>query len=156
MILAVFSQKLKTGPKKVESALDQLTADLIKHKKAEILLNRIQNQTTSEAEHLALQSLTSRATPQLIGGGFEPLVVGQAIRAYQKSQTGIYVKGFAGVYFIEVLSKEKSTDPPNIEEWRDRLNQDQSRQIYDDFERQLIQSNVVIDNRALYRLRVRN
>lgn len=156
MILAVFSQKLKAGPKQVESALDQLTADLIKHKKAEILLNRIQNETTSEGEDLTLKSFTSLATPQLIGGGFEPLVVGQAIRAYHKGQNGIYVKGYAGVYFVEVLSKEESTDPPNIEKLRDHMNQAQSRQFYEGFERQLVQSNVVIDNRALYRLRVRN
>jgi len=106
----------------VEKVTDQLRNELIRDKKAELIIKnlsgKISNDTTLTTLAASIGQTVNRATGvsfnayQFGNAGFEPAVIGKTMNA-KLNQVSAPVKGNAGVYVIAPVSISKNNNPFN-------------------------------------------
>jgi len=130
-VVAMTTEVNKKGYRSVEKVTDQLKAEIIKDKKAEMM---IKNLSAELAKSPSLEGLATFlkdsvktaktvnfATYQFGAAGFEPSVIGKASIA-GLGKVSAPIKGNAGVYVIRTANKQENPQPFNVKMEKMQLN----------------------------------
>jgi len=130
-VVAMTTELNKKGYRSVDKVSDQLKAELIKDKKAELM---IKNLTAELGKVGSLEGLASflkdsvKTAPavnfaayQFGSAGFEPTVIGKASIA-SLGKVSAPIKGNAGVYIIRTANKQENPQPFNVQMEKMQLN----------------------------------
>lgn len=158
-VVALLVSVKEKGYAPVELVSDIIKEEIIKDKKAEIILNQIESKDLSKLETLAadLNTTVKEAkninftTFQIVGAGYEPAVIAKAV-TMEKDQVSKPIKGKNGVYVFKVTSLTPAQDPKANDLTADKnqlLNTLQSRASYQAYDALKKNANI-IDKRAKF------
>jgi len=130
-VVAMTSEVNKKGYRSVDKVTDQLKAEIIKDKKAELMIKNLTAQLskTPTLEGLASFLKDSVKTAKAVNfasyqfglAGFEPTVIGKvSVTSFGKVSAPI--KGNAGVYVVLTSNKQVSAQPYNVRMEKMQLN----------------------------------
>jgi len=121
-VVALTTEVNKKGYRSVEKMTDQLKAELVKDKKAELMIKNLSAQLTKTPSLEALASTLRDSVKTAIGvnfaayqfgvAGMEPSVIGKASVA-TLNKVSAPIKGNAGVYVIRTSNKQENPQPLN-------------------------------------------
>ena len=130
-VVAMTTEVNKKGYKSVEKVTDQLKAEIIKDKKADLM---IKNLTAELAKNPSLESLAlflkdsvktakaiNFASYQFGAAGFEPTIIGKS-SVVEIGKVSAPLKGNAGVYVVRTSNKTVSPQPFDIKMEKMQLN----------------------------------
>jgi len=151
------TEKNQKGYQPIEKVSAQLKSEIIKDKKADLMIKNISAQLkkTPTLEDLASTLGTEVKTAEAINftsyqfglAGFEPYIIGKATVIPLDKISGPY-KGNAGVYVLKASNKQESQEPFNVKNEISQLN---SRYLYSLFYAiidDLREKSEIIDNRS--------
>ncbi|MDP4238712.1 MAG: SurA N-terminal domain-containing protein [Bacteroidota bacterium] len=130
-VVAMTTEVNKRGYRSVEKVTDQLKAEIIKDKKAELMIKRLASQLikTPTLEGLAVSMKDSVKTAktinfasyQLGAAGFEPAVIGK-VSVAALGKVSAPIKGNAGVYVVRTSNKQVNPQPFDVRMEKMQLN----------------------------------
>lgn len=130
-IVAVSTEINKKGYRAVEKVSDAIKAEIVKDKKAELLIKELGDKLKSNASLEALAAsmndsvkvakAVNFASYQFGMAGFEPTVIGKSSIA-QLNKVSAPIKGNAGVYVIRTSNKVENPQPFNVNVEKMQLN----------------------------------
>ncbi len=154
-VIAKLVDRKEKGLATLEQVRDQLTVEVRRDKKAEMLKEKLSKGGALEsiASSNNAQVMTAEnvlfASPFLPNSGMEPYVVG-FIQAMKPGTTSAPIKGANGVYVVQVVSFADVKDPADLkQEARQLLNQLQGRTQYE-VSNALREKANIIDNRSKF------
>lgn len=154
-VIAKLVDRKEKGLATLEQVRDQLTVEVRRDKKAEMLKEKLSKGGALEsiASSNNVQVMTADnvlfASPFLPNSGMEPYVVG-FIQAMKPGTTSAPIKGANGVYVVQVVSFADVKDPADLkQEARQLLNQLQGRSQYE-VSNALREKANIVDNRSKF------
>lgn len=156
LLVVVLTGVNKKGYREMETVKDYLTQEVVKEKKAEMLKKKLAN-VKSIADVVKIQGAVSDtvkhvtfSAPAFISrtGASEPVVSAVA----NKTDAGKFasgIKGNAGVYALQVISKNKSTEKFDAKK-ESTLQETNNRRALGRFINELYEKANVTDNRYLF------
>jgi len=130
-VVAMTKEVNKKGYRSVDKVTDQLKAEIIKDKKAELI---IKNLTAELGKNASLEGLASYlkdsvktaasinfASYQFGGAGFEPSVIGK-VSISTVGKVSAPIKGNAGVYVVRTSNKKENPQPLDMRMEKMQLN----------------------------------
>lgn len=119
-VVALAKEVNEEGYRSLERMTDQLRAEIIRDKKADLMIKNLSEQLskTPTLEGLAsslgdsakVANAVNFASYQFGAAGFEPAVIGKA-SAIETGKISAPIKGNAGVYVIRTANKQESPEP---------------------------------------------
>lgn len=156
-VVAMVTEKNQKGYQPIEKVSAQLKSEIIKDKKADLMIENISAQLkkTPTLEDLASTLGTEVKTAEAINftsyqfglAGFEPYIIGKATVIPLDKISGPY-KGNAGVYVLKTSNKQETQEPFNVKNEISQLN---SRYLYSLFYAvmdDLREKSEIVDNRS--------
>ncbi|MCJ8291734.1 MAG: tetratricopeptide repeat protein [Crocinitomicaceae bacterium] len=145
----------KKGVPSYESIKMAIHADLELDNKYDILNNYLSTHSRTERSKRKKEVEISLVNCTIPNNGFEPTVVGKAIDAYLSGKKEIIVRGYAGIYCIEVIKEIAQDQKINKEELGNAIYLTNQQFFVGSVRRSLLIMNSSIDNRTLFRLGIR-
>lgn len=154
-VVAKLVERKEKGLSTMEQVRDQLTVEVRRDRKAEMLKEKLTKGGSLEsiASTNSTQVMTADnvlfASPFLPNSGMEPYVVGY-LQSLKPGTTSAPIKGVNGVYVVQVVSFSDVKDPADLkQEARQMLNQLQSRTQYE-VSNALREKANIVDNRSRF------
>ena len=123
LVVASIKEMSNDEYRPIEKVTDQLRNELIRDKKAELIIKNLSGKISNDTTLLTLASSIGQTVNRATGvsfnayqfgmAGFEPAVIGKTMNA-KLNQVSAPVKGNAGVYVIAPVSITKNTNPFNV------------------------------------------
>ena len=130
-VVAMTTEINKKGYRSVEKVKDQLKAEIIKDKKAELMIKNLAGQLTKTPtleglaafmkDSVKTAASINFATYQFGSAGFEPSVIGKAT-ALTLGKVSAPIKGNAGVYVVRTSNKKENPQPFDVKMEKMQLN----------------------------------
>lgn len=155
-IITLTTEINKEGYKSIESVTPQLTADILRDKKAEYMINLINNMSANDLESIAekleldvkeAEEVSLTNTQLGSSGTYEPAVVGIASKMSLNTLSSP-IKGLAGVYVVQVSNKSESNINADSNSIRKMLDMQSASMIPYILPSELNQKARIIDNRS--------
>jgi len=130
-VVAISKEVNKKGYRSVDKVSDQLKAEIIKDKKAELIIKNLASEMTKNPTLEGLASFLKDsvktapsinfASFQFGGAGFEPSVIGK-VSVLALGKVSAPIKGNAGVYVVRTANKVVNPQPLDIRMEKFQLN----------------------------------
>jgi peptidyl-prolyl cis-trans isomerase D len=130
-VVAMTTELNKKGYRSVEKVTDQLKAELIKDKKAELMIKNLTAELGKAGSLEGLASFLKDSVKTAVGinfaayqfgmAGFEPTVIGKTAMA-TVGKVSAPIKGNAGVYVVRTSNKQQIAQPFNAQMEKMQLN----------------------------------
>lgn len=130
-VVAMTTELNKKGYRSLEKVSDQLKAEIIKDKKAELMIKNLSTELSKTGSLEGLASLlkdsvktapaVNFASYQLGTAGFEPIVIGKVTKV-ALGKVSAPIKGNAGVYVVRTSNKQVNPQPFNAQLEKMQLN----------------------------------
>jgi peptidyl-prolyl cis-trans isomerase D len=130
-VVAISKEVNKKGYRSVDKVSDQLKAEIIKDKKAELIIKNLASELTKNPTLEGLASFLKdsvKSAPsinfasfQFGGAGFEPSIIGK-VSVLALGKVSAPIKGNAGVYVVRTANKVVNSQPLDIKMEKFQLN----------------------------------
>ena len=143
------------GEVDVESFSTEITAELIKDKKAVYIQEKYAANATLETlakatdREVETASAVTQKNTVLAGSGTEPYVIGLAF-SLDVNKPSALVQGNDGVYMVEVTSKEVAAEVESYTAYANALQVEESLRINNTIYEALRSASEIEDNRKIY------
>ena len=152
-VVAILTNKTYEGLMSSSKAINRVRPTLLNMKKAEIIKDKMIGSSLNEianTNNVSLKQMDNIAlkSPSITGVGFEPKVVGAMYYA-KENQLFNKVDGNKGVFAFVVTKKEKASELPNYDTYRQRLSQERKNKVANIF-KALKKKSSIEDSRAIF------
>lgn len=156
-IVAIIKEHIDAGYMPVSEVSDMLKAELIRDKKAEVMINNLKSKNLQSLDAYA-QAVSGKVdtvnyitfqTNNIMEVGYEP-ILNVYSKLGQVNKLEAPLKGLAGVYMINLVSKTEDTKPYNSEEIKASIRQGSSYQLMSESLNALRSKMEVKDNRVKF------
>lgn len=134
IVVLGLAERRAAGLATFEDVKEEIKADVLKEKKAEMFKAEMKGKTLEELEAtgdftIKTASNVSEKSPSLPGGGNEPYVVGYALSMSSEGDVSEPIEGNKGVYIIELENKDATEPREEYLTYQDELSETKETQM---------------------------